>query len=139
MKIREKQADYNAFCKKTGRTKRLDRTQVFDYNKSVSGKATAAVKRQKVLAEAKANYISNIKPTLPKDNAKLPDTTLQKGFNVDIKTKEGYALHGVIPSYTSVSDVRIIAGYGVQTEFRNSSNLQSNLGMKLINGRRSAA
>ena len=128
VKIREKQADYNAFCKKTGRTKRLDRTQVFDYNKSVSGKATAAVKRQKVLAEAKANYISNIKPTLPKDNAKLPDTTLQKGFNVDIKTKEGYALHGVIPSYTSVSDVRIIAGYGVQTEFRNSSKFAKQFG-----------
>lgn len=128
VKIREKQADYNAFCKKTGRTKRLDRTQVFDYNKSVSGKATAAVKRQKVLAEAKANYISNIKPTLPKDNAKLPDTTSQKGFNVDIKTKEGYALHGVIPSYTSVSDVRIIAGYGVQTEFRNSSKFAKQFG-----------
>lgn len=128
VKIRGKQADYNAFCKKTGRTKRLDRTQVFDYNKSVSGKATAAVKRQKVLAEAKANYISNIKPTLPKDNAKLPDTTLQKGFNVDIKTKKGYALHGVIPSDTSVSDVRIIAGYGVQTEFRNSSKFAKQFG-----------
>ena len=81
-----------------------------------------------MLAEAKANYISNIKPTLPKDNAKLPDTTLQKGFNVDIKTKEGYALHGVIPSYTSVSDVRIIAGYGVQTEFRNSSKFAKQFG-----------
>ena len=44
VKIREKQADYNAFCKKTGRTKRLDRTQVFDYNKSVSAKAVAAAK-----------------------------------------------------------------------------------------------
>lgn len=128
VKIREKQADYNAFCKKTGRTKRLDRTQVFEYNKSVSGKATAAVKRQKAVAGAKANYISNIKPTLPKDNAKLPDTTLQKGFNVDIKTKEGYALHGVIPSDTSVSDVRIIAGYGVQTEFRNSSKFAKQFG-----------
>ncbi len=41
VKIREKQADYNAFCKKTGRTKRLDRTQVFDYNKSISGKVTS--------------------------------------------------------------------------------------------------
>mgnify|MGYP002744290907 CR=1 FL=1 len=44
-KIKQKQADYDAFCKKTGRTKRLDRTQVFEYNRSVSGKATAAVKR----------------------------------------------------------------------------------------------
>lgn len=53
VKIREKQADYNAFCKKTGRTKRLDRTQVFDYNKSVSGKATAAVKRTEKAKAAK--------------------------------------------------------------------------------------
>lgn len=45
VKIKEKQAKYNAFCKKTGRTKRLDRTQVYDYNKSVSSKATAAAKR----------------------------------------------------------------------------------------------
>ncbi len=45
-RVKQKQADYNAFCKKTGRTKRLDRTQVFEYNKSVSGKATAAVKRE---------------------------------------------------------------------------------------------
>lgn len=45
VKIKEKQAKYNAFCKETGRTKRLDRTQVFDYNKDVSRRATAAVKR----------------------------------------------------------------------------------------------
>lgn len=45
VKIKQKQADYAAFCKETGRTKRLDRTQVFEYNKSVSSKATAAVKR----------------------------------------------------------------------------------------------
>ena len=44
-KIKEKQANYNAFCKETGRTKRLDRTQVYAYNKSVSSKAAAAVKQ----------------------------------------------------------------------------------------------
>lgn len=44
LKIKEKQAKYNAFCKETGRTKRLDRTQVFEYNRSVSSKATAAAK-----------------------------------------------------------------------------------------------
>lgn len=42
VKIKQKQADYAAFCKETGRAKRLDRTQVFEYNKSVSSKATAA-------------------------------------------------------------------------------------------------
>ena len=44
LKIKEKQSAYNAFCKKTGRTKRLDRTQIFEYNKGVSGKANVAVK-----------------------------------------------------------------------------------------------
>lgn len=43
-KIKEEQRKYNAFCKETGRTKRLDRTQVFEYNKSVSGKAKAATR-----------------------------------------------------------------------------------------------
>ena len=44
-KIKNAQARYNAFCKETGRTKRLDRTQVYEYNRSVSNKATAAAKR----------------------------------------------------------------------------------------------
>lgn len=39
-KIKNLQAEYNTFCKKTGRTKRLDRTQVYEYNKSISSKAT---------------------------------------------------------------------------------------------------
>lgn len=45
LQVRRKQANYSAFCEETGRTKRLDRTQVFEYNKSVSSKAAAAVKR----------------------------------------------------------------------------------------------
>ena len=45
LKVKNARAKYNAFCKETGRTKRLDRTQVYEYNRSVSSKATAAVKR----------------------------------------------------------------------------------------------
>lgn len=56
LKIKEKQAKYNAFCKKTGRTKRLDRTQVFEYNKSVSSKAVVAATR---LEKAKAEQEEN--------------------------------------------------------------------------------
>ena len=55
VKIKEKQAAYNAFCKETGRTKRLDRTQVFEYNKSVNSKATAAAKRVKTDSATKQN------------------------------------------------------------------------------------
>lgn len=58
LKIKEKQAKYNAFCKKTGRTKRLDRTQVFDYNKSVSSKATAAVKRAQAEEQLKNKMLA---------------------------------------------------------------------------------
>ena len=44
LKIKQKQAAYNAFCKQTGRTKRLDRTQVYEYNRSVNSKATAVTR-----------------------------------------------------------------------------------------------
>lgn len=54
LKIKEKQAKYNAFCKETGRTKRLDRTQVYEYNKSVSSKATALAKEAEKAKVAKA-------------------------------------------------------------------------------------
>lgn len=52
LKIKNAQAKYNAFCKETGRTKRLDRTQVFEYNRSVSSKATAAAKRAETVKAA---------------------------------------------------------------------------------------
>lgn len=45
VKVKHKQARYDAFCEETGRTKRLDRTQVIEYNRSVSSKATHAAKR----------------------------------------------------------------------------------------------
>lgn len=48
LKTRNAQAKYNRFCKETGRTKRLDRTQVYEYNRSVSSKATAAAKRERL-------------------------------------------------------------------------------------------
>ena len=124
LKIKNAQAKYNAFCKETGRTKRLDRTQVFEYNKSVSSKATAAAKR----ATEKENYINNIKPTLPKNNAPLPDAILQTGFDVDITTKAGYELHSVVPSETALTDVRIIAGYGVKDSFRNANKFAKEFG-----------
>lgn len=128
LKIKEKQSAYNAFCKKTGRTKRLDRTQIFEYNKGVSGKANAAVKKQTAAGKAKVNYISNIKPTLPKNNAKLADTVLQNGINVDITTKKGHPLQSMIPSGVDITDVRIIAGYGVKDEFRNAPKFAKQFG-----------
>lgn len=60
-KVKQRQAAYNAFCKETGRTKRLDRTQVFDYNKSVSSKATAAVKRAEKAKKLEAEKYQQIR------------------------------------------------------------------------------
>lgn len=45
VKIKNAQAKYNKFCKETGRTKQNDRTQVYEYNRSVSSKANAAARR----------------------------------------------------------------------------------------------
>ena len=46
-KVKQTQADYMAFCNATDRTPRPDRLQVFGYNRSVSGKATAATRGYK--------------------------------------------------------------------------------------------
>lgn len=69
LKIKNAQAKYNAFCKETGRSKRIDRTQVFEYNKSVSSKATAAAKK------AKAGKLS-VKPSSSKTIENPPKTKL---------------------------------------------------------------
>ena len=100
VKIREKQADYNAFCKKTGRTKRLDRTQVFDYNKSVSAKAVAAAKRREKL-----------ETSLRSNPVKLPDGTFSK-----------------ITEGTKISDIETFAGKGSKTDLRVKNFLVQNYG-----------
>lgn len=46
LKIKNAQARYNSFCKETGRTKRLDRTQVYEYNKSLSSKVTSIARKK---------------------------------------------------------------------------------------------
>ncbi|MEA5145548.1 MAG: phage minor capsid protein, partial [Candidatus Limiplasma sp.] len=44
-KVKEQQSALKAYCEKTGLPFSSDRTQVFGYNKSVSGKAVAAVRK----------------------------------------------------------------------------------------------
>ena len=46
LQVKQKQAAYDAFCKETGRTRRLDRTQVYGYNKSISGKVTVTNRKR---------------------------------------------------------------------------------------------
>ena len=57
-KVKRTQADYAAFCKQTGRTPRADRLQVYGYNRSVSGKATAATRGYK----PQATLVKAVKP-----------------------------------------------------------------------------
>lgn len=57
-KVKQTQADYAAFCKQTGRTPRTDRLQVYGYNRSVSGKATAATRGYK----PQATPVKAVKP-----------------------------------------------------------------------------
>ncbi len=133
--IRDKNAQYKAFCNENNLTQRLERTQVVGYNKSVSSKANAAANRldKENAAEAAAkaerqNYIKNIKHTLPNSNVTLSDTTLQKTLNVDVLTKGKYELHSVAPKDVELTDVRIIAGYGTSSNFRNAKGFAETYG-----------
>ena len=100
LKVKNAQAKYNAFCKKTGRTKRLDRTQVYDYNKSVSSKATAAAKRREKL-----------EASLRGSPVKLPDNTLSK-----------------ITVGAKITDIETFAGKGSNKSLRVKDFLVKNYG-----------
>ena len=54
LKIKDKQAAYDEFCAQNGLTPRKDRTQVYGYNRSVSGKVSASVAQQRAAAAAAA-------------------------------------------------------------------------------------
>ena len=100
LKVKNARAKYNAFCKETGRTKRLDRTQVYEYNRSVSSKATAAAKRRERLETA-----------LRSTPVKLPDNTLSK-----------------ITEGAKISDIETFAGKGSNKELRVKDFLVQNYG-----------
>lgn len=102
LKIKDAQKKYNAFCKETGRTKRLDRTQVYEYNRSISVKTTAAVKRRERLETA-----------LRSTPVKLPDNTFSK-----------------ITEGAKISDIETFAGRGSNKELRVKEFLVQNYGGK---------
>lgn len=126
LRIKEKNTQYKEFCKANNLTQRPSNTQVYGYNKNISNKANTSAKvyakaqaEQSLKVNQRDNYIKNIKPTLPKSNVPLPNTTLQQTLNVDVKTKGKYDLHSVIPKDAEITEVRIIAGYGTSSVFRN--------------------
>lgn len=100
LKVKNARAKYNTFCKETGRKKRLDRTQVYEYNRSVSGKATAAAKRREKLETA-----------LRSSPVKLPDNTLSR-----------------ISEGARITDVETFAGKGSKNALRVKDFLVQNYG-----------
>lgn len=122
LKIKNAQAEYNAFCKKTGRTKRLDRTQVYAYNKSVSGKVTAINKKrdENVFAVKSGSYQKNVSSSgLPKV-AKLTNETLKQTASVNLPN-----IHAVVPKGSDLSSVVAIAGAGTSTPIKDIQRLAS--------------
>lgn len=111
LKIKQKQADYNAFCKQTGRTRRLDRTQVYEYNRSVSSKATAAAKRREKL-----------ETSLRSNPVRLPDGSFSK-----------------ITKNADITDIETFAGKGAKAELRVKDFLVQNYGGEPENWQHSKA
>lgn len=121
-RVKQKQAAYNAFCKQTGRTKRLDRTQVYGYNKSISGKVTVTNrKRDKNVFDAKnGSYQKNVSSSgLPKVK-KLPNENLKQTANVNLPN-----MHAVAPKGADLSSVVVIAGAGTSTPIKDIQRLVS--------------
>ena len=122
LKIKEKQSAYNAFCKRTGRTKRLDRTQVFEYNKGVSRKVTAINRKRdkNIFAVKSGSYQKDISSSgLPKV-IKLPDETLKQTANLNLPN-----MHAVVPKGTELSSVVAIAGAGTSSPIKDIQRLVS--------------
>lgn len=122
LKIKEKQSAYNAFCKRTRRTKRLDRTQIFEYNKSVSRKVTAINRKRdkNIFAVKSGSYQKDISSSgLPKV-IKLPDETLKQTANLNLPN-----MHAVVPKGTELSSVVAIAGAGTSSPIKDIQRLVS--------------
>jgi len=85
-KVKQTQADYAAFCKQTGRTPRTDRLQVYGYNRSVSGKATAATKGYK--PQAKPPKAVKPAPIIKPDVPAAPVTSIVPPFVSAETTKQ---------------------------------------------------
>ena len=89
---------------------KLDRTQVYGYNKSVAQKTVWAAR----------------KAGTPK-TAKAPDTRLHVKLDYDIIKKTGRK-QGVIPRGADITNVRVIAGQGTSTPLKAADKLTEQYG-----------
>lgn len=117
LKVKDRQAKLKAFVNEHEESLVLrgDRTQVLGYNRSVSAKAASAAKR----AEARKNYLKNVKPALPKvakaDNSALAET-------LEVRTG---LVNGVIPKGAVLENVRVIAGYRTSAVLKDAKRLST--------------
>lgn len=111
LKVKQKQAAYNQFCKQTGRAKRLDRTQVVGYSKNISNKVNVAVKQREKLVNSLRN-----------SPVRLPDGSFSK-----------------ITKGAAISDLETFAGKNAKTELRVKNFLAVNYGRRAEEWRHSKA
>lgn len=97
LKLKAKELQLKQLISNTGRTQRTNRQQVLDFGRSEAMKAVWAKRKE----------------PLPKV-AKAADTVLQKTFGDP-------QIRGIIPQGADITKVRIIAGAGTSSEFRNAS------------------
>lgn len=122
LKIKNAQAKYNAFCKQTGRAKRLDRTRVYEYNNNIDNKVSAANREREknIFTVRSGDYQKGISSSgLPKV-IKLPNETLKQTVDVDLPN-----MRAVVPKGAELSSVVIIAGAGTRTPIKDIQRLVS--------------
>jgi hypothetical protein len=121
LKLKQRQERLKAYCKEKGLSYKPDRTAVEGYNKSVSGKATQAEKKNKE-NKKHLDFIENdgiIKSSskLPK-KVNLPDEVLKVTVNVDLPI-----IHGVVPKGAVLTNVYVMAGNKTSTPIRDLKRL----------------
>ena len=93
LKIKQKTADYRAFCKENNLTPRLERTQVGGYNRSVSSKVTQSAIRQEKSALANITMAVGDKLTEAEERV-IMDYVSAKSYRLNAKLRAGETLTG---------------------------------------------
>lgn len=131
VKLKRQEARVKDFCKQTGLKRDRFREQVFtadtengirSWTKSASQKAVWGNRR----VSERADYLKNVKPGLPKV-VKSGDVLLQNKLDYDIIYNNSKK-RGIVPSKATLTDVRIIAGYGSSVNIHAAKKLSEQFG-----------
>lgn len=121
-KISQWQNIQNDFLKQTGLKRQTDREQIPGFGKSEAQKVLKIARKEK----ERVNYETIIKPTLPKV-IKVDDIELQYKIDYDIMLKNT-PIQGIVPSGVTVTNVRVMAGYGSSDSIRVAKDLSKEYG-----------